>query len=173
MGERHEGGAVENIVDAAEEEERRQSGSFISRAGGFMRSSAILIASLVALLTSVAAIFKPQNHTVTEVSHDELTKSIQALQVQEQQTHDDLVALRTYVADKSGEVFVLPSQAVSPSPSSSAAVILKPLVRSSPSASAATPLVPASSLPPPEIHQFTKVAPPTPFASVLTKASKM
>jgi hypothetical protein len=163
----------EQIVEAAEEEERRSGVGLMGKVGGFMRSSAILIASVGALLTSIVAVAKPQSHTVTETSHDELSKTIQALATQQQQTHDDLVALRTYIADRNGEVFVLPSQASSPAASSSAAVILKPLVRPSPSASVATPLVPASSLPPPELHQFTKVAPPVPFAAVLTKANKI
>jgi len=168
-----EGGAQESIVEAAEEEERREEKGLIGKVGGFMRSSAILIASMGALLTSTVAVAKPQSHTVTEASHDELSKSIQALTTQQQQTHDDLVALRTYIADRNGEVFVLPSQAATAG-SSSAAVILKPLVRPTPSTSVgAAPLVPASSQPPPEIHQFTKAAPPAPFAAVLTKASRM
>lgn len=171
MGE-GEGGGQEHLIAGAAEEADRE--SHVGSKGSVIRSWAIMIASFAALITSLGAILKPQSHTVTEVSHDELTKSIQAIADQQQKTHDDLVALRTYIADRSGEVFVLPSQAATPTGSSSSAVILKPLVRPSPSTSVGTaPLVPASSLPPPEIHQFNKINPPTPFASVLTKAAKL
>jgi len=171
-----EGGDAHHLVadaaDAAEEADRE---SHAPSRGANIRSWAIMVASIAALLTSVGAIFKPQDHSVTQQGYEEITKSLQAVTTQQQQTHDDLIALRTYVADRNGEVFALPSQAAGGGgAASSAPLILKPLIRPAPSASSIgpMPLIPASTQPPPELHPFIKGTPPPTFDKVLT-ASKM
>lgn len=165
MGEGTEGSG-HLVAEAAEAGDRESHEVPITSRGSLIRSWAILVASLAGLATAIGAWVKPQDHTVAQQSYEELAKRLDAVADQQQKTHDDLVAMRTYMAQKSGEVFVLPSQ----STQTTEGTVLRPLVRTSPSAS--SPLVPAASVKPPDIQPFVRAEPPPSFDHVLQRAKK-
>lgn len=74
------------------------------------------IRSWAALLTAVAglaAVFlKPENHDATKAGYKELSAAIDKLSAQTATNHDDLVALRGYVAAKEGELLIAPPPVV-------------------------------------------------------------
>lgn len=145
MAENDEAGKL--IVEASENE--REPKSPKSSLASTIKSWAVLIASLAALATALGAIFKPQDHTVTQTSYEQLSKTMQKIEDQGQANHDDIVSIRQYLADQNKQVVDLPSQAATPP-------TLRPLVRP----------------PPPTVHTFVKPLPPPPFAEVLTTAAK-
>lgn len=62
-----------------------------------LKSLGTLIAALAALVTATGAYFKPQDHSVSKVTYEELTKSIKELSDEGDKNHDDIVALRGYI----------------------------------------------------------------------------
>jgi hypothetical protein len=62
-----------------------------------LRSWATLIASVAGLVTAIGAVFKPQDHTVTQESYEALSQEVHDLVDQQAAEHDDLVALRAYL----------------------------------------------------------------------------
>ena len=81
---------VEAAADEAERESRSGSG------GSKIRSWAVLVAAAGALLTSLAAILKPQDHTVSQTSYEEVSKAFQRLSDQSQLNHDDIRCWRCF-----------------------------------------------------------------------------
>lgn len=167
------------IVEAAEGD--RESKPPRSSLPSTLKSTGVLIASLAALATSLGAIFKPQDHSVTQESYTELSKGITSLTEQSQKNHDDIVALRTYMSTKNGDTIVLPSQIIepvvipsggggggSPAPSTSATAALRPLIRD---AGAVVVVTAANTAKPPEVHDFRSYDPPS-FDRVLMNAKK-
>src|SRR5512135_1124557 len=63
-----------------------------------LKSWANIIATTAALLTAVAAIFKPQDQTVNRNTYEQLKTSIEQTNQDVKQTHDDMVALHNYLA---------------------------------------------------------------------------
>jgi len=136
------------------------------------------IRSYAALLTAVAAVatafLKPQDHSVAKAGYGELSKAVDELSAQTKANHDDLVALRGYVAAKDGELLmprpVVLSQAdagvgASLGAGGGAGVARAPeaLVRPSPSS-------PAVILEPPPVHSAPAAVHPAEFDSILRGA---
>lgn len=165
MGEHGAGVGGDQIVEAAEEEERRESHSLIGRAGGFMRSSAILIASVVALLTSAGAFFKPQDHSVTQASYEELSKSLQALTDQQQKNHDDLVALRAYMVMRANDQYYVPNLPSAASTGGGEPPKPIPVVRVAPPSPTTSASAPPP--PPPPLHVVTELHQPPSFTTLM------
>jgi hypothetical protein len=63
-----------------------------------LRSWANIIATTAALLTAVAAIFKPQDQTVNRNTYEQLKHSIEETNDSVKQNHDDTVAMHNYLA---------------------------------------------------------------------------
>jgi hypothetical protein len=65
------------------------------------------LSALGALVIAVGGIIttfvKPQDHTADKAAYQEITKAIEQLNAQDKADHDDIVALRTYVALKEGQ----------------------------------------------------------------------
>jgi len=102
------GSDVPELAEAADRE------SHAPTRGSQIRSWAIFIAAIASFFTAIAAYVKPEDRSVTKQSYEELSTALSAMADQNQKNHDDIVALRTYLADKNGEMFVLPSQGASP-----------------------------------------------------------
>jgi hypothetical protein len=172
MGEGNEG--QEHLVtEVAEVADRESHEVPVTSRGAMIRSWAILLASISACITAFATWAKPQDHSVTQQSYEELSKRLESMQDQQQKSHDDIVAMRAYLSQRNGEVFVLPSQAAQAAAEAvdaGAPILLRPLVRTSPSASAA--LMPAASVQPPAIHTFVRADPPPSFDNVLRNSAK-
>jgi hypothetical protein len=99
--------------------------SEVSQASAQRRSTikhvTALVAALAALITSIAAIVKPQDDSMTNRSYGELRKAVQDLTTATTQNHDDVIALRSYLLGyanaTSGQGPTPPSPSPSPSPS--------------------------------------------------------
>jgi hypothetical protein len=59
--------------------------------------SAKTIAAIVAVITSVASWFKPQDNTATKASYDTLSQEVKQIADQSVKNHDDLVATKAYL----------------------------------------------------------------------------
>ncbi len=173
---------VHHLIQEAVEAEEVDQPDRHGKAGAKIRSIAILIASVAALITSIGAFFRPQDHSVQQASYEELSKSITAAYEEQQKNHDDIVALRTYLADRSGEMFILPSQLaeniVTDAGPSHGPLVLKPFITKPPSSrdagasqtsSMMSTLVAASAQPLPEVQPFVK-HPPAAFNQILVNA---
>lgn len=76
------------------------------------------IATTAALLAAVAGLLKPQDHTATKNSYEELRKAIELSNAESKKNHDDMTALHNYLEGyfSSNESMKIP-QLSQPSPS--------------------------------------------------------
>jgi hypothetical protein len=137
-------------------------------------------AALVIAIGGLVAVFvKPEDHTATKAAYQEITKAIEQLNMQNKSDHDDVVALRAYVAMKEGQPLF--SAPVPTAPSAGApARPAKPVTMTvrAPSPAAAALLLakgpPApSSMPedePPPVHPELAPVHPAAFDAVLKTA---
>ena len=87
-----------------------------------LRSLANIIATTAALLTAVAAIFKPQDQTVNRATYEQLKGSIEQTNQYVKQEHDDTVALHNYLTGYfAGNTTFAPPALVSTASASAAA----------------------------------------------------
>lgn len=68
-----------------------------------VRTWTALVAALAGLAT---AVWKPQSHDAERAGYKELSAAIDKLSVQTTANHDDVVALRGYVAAKEGQLLI-------------------------------------------------------------------
>ena len=77
--------------------------------GSDLSSSLRSWAALLTAVAGLAAVFlKPENHDAAKAGYKELSSAIDKLSAQTSVNHDDLVALRGYVAAKEGELLIAP-----------------------------------------------------------------
>jgi len=62
-----------------------------------LRSWANIIATTAAMLTAVAAVFKPQDQTVNRNTYEQLKASIEHTNEDVKQNHEDMVAIHSYL----------------------------------------------------------------------------
>lgn len=62
-----------------------------------LKSWANIIATTAALLTAVAAVFKPQDQTVNRNTYEQLKASIESTNEDVKRNHDDMVVLHSYL----------------------------------------------------------------------------
>lgn len=136
------------------------------------RSTAALIVALTGVMTAVGAFIKSADHSVTKASYDELSTGLKKISDQTSQNHDDIVALRGYVAGLNGEV-LLPSASVTPPPMPSATVSAVPIpfISQPRPSTSVTPLLRPDAGPPPVDRVFLKYEPPS-FDRVYESAKK-
>lgn len=86
--------------------------SFIAAAN----ASKGLILAVAALVAALAGWFKPQDHSVTKVSYEEMATGIEKLGQASVQNHDDIIALQGYLAGlaqhEASEVIALPTDSL-------------------------------------------------------------
>jgi len=100
-------------------EEKEQESSKLAKIIGWINASKGFITATAALLASVGALAKPQDHSVTKTAYDTLSSGIKEISDEQKRDHDDVVALRGYLEGLTREKITL-SQAVAPP------VIVKP-----------------------------------------------
>jgi len=92
---------------------------------------ASLLIAAAAFITAMAAIFKPQDKTDTKATYNELKAAVEQNSREDQQNHDDLIALRNYLDGYfkgEGRPIALPPIS-SASSSSTATALLVPIDR--------------------------------------------
>lgn len=133
-----------------------------------LKSWANIIATTAALLTAVAAIFKPQDQTVSRNTYEQLKTAIEQTQQDVKQNHDDMVALHNYLAGyyAGNSSFSLPPLQQTPGVDAGAAMVI-PLAHD-----AGVIVVPPASHTPyplPTVATANPPAPLPPFDSVAAK----
>lgn len=96
--------------------------SFVARA----MSAKELILAITGLVVALASVFRPQSTATARASYDELSKAVYEISAATGRNHDDVVAIRSYLAAMNGHPvpstdyvpIVLPS-ALLPKPSAS------------------------------------------------------
>lgn len=81
-------------------EEEKKSESIPPEAKGFvarMKSMAVLLTAVTALVAALGTMFKPPDLTATKSGYEELRQSVKELNKATDQNHDDLVTLRAYL----------------------------------------------------------------------------
>jgi hypothetical protein len=129
-----------------------------------------LSALVIAIGGIITTFVKPPDHSATKAAYEELSKAIEQLNVQNKSDHDDIVALRAYVALKEGQpLFSAPVPTTPPAgagagPSrASKPAAVKPLVSvHAPSAAAAAVLLgaPPPAAPGSAVNLFDEDLPP-------------
>ena len=118
----------ESCPDPEVHEEKR---SFVARA----MSAKELVLAITGLVVAVASILRPQSTATARASYDELSKAVYEISAATERNHDDVVAIRSYLAAMNGHPvpstdyvpIVLPS-ALLPKPSASAPASASPTV---------------------------------------------
>ncbi|MGH6877088.1 MAG: hypothetical protein ACREHV_06860, partial [Rhizomicrobium sp.] len=144
-----------------------------------LKSWANIIATTAALLTAVAAIFKPQDQTVNRNTYEQLRTAVIQADLEVKQNHDDMVALHNYLAG-----YFANNSTLSLPPLSSATTMITVVDAGAPPAKITTVTIPnkkdagaapitfniqtaSSSFPLPEVHPpAAPAAPLPPFDSV-------
>jgi hypothetical protein len=147
-----------------------------------LKSWANIIATTAALLTAVAAIFKPQDQTINRNTYEELRTAVTQVDSEVKQNHDDMVALHNYLAGyfANNSTLTLP-----PLSSATSAIVI--MDAGAPSAKITTVTIPgkkdagvgpitfniqtaSSAFPLPDVHPpAAPAAPLPPFDSVAAK----
>ncbi len=152
-----------------------------------------LLTALAAVLVALAALLRPQDHTVTKNSYEATTAGIAKVEDEIRKNHEDIVALRSYIDGVMHQSVSLPTEAApaaSPSPSPSAVPRSTPRHRISLSdalgaaipnissiaeSSSPPPMAPAAALllnevpPPPPVHDEPKPWKPPAFDAIEKK----
>lgn len=142
----------ESCPDPEVHEEKK---SFVSR----VMSVKELILAVTGLLVALASILKPQSNATARASYEELSKAVYEISTATERNHDDVVAIRSYLAGMNGHPVpatsyvpvVLPSSLL-PKPSGSAPTV----------ASAAPTVVVVVPPPPTAAHSAPPVVGPKP-----------
>jgi len=88
-------------------EEKEQESSKLAKIIGWINASKGFITATAALLASVGALAKPQDHSVTKTAYDTLSSGIKEISDEQRRDHDDVVALRGYLEGLTREKVIL------------------------------------------------------------------
>lgn len=141
----------ESCPDPDVHEEKR---SFIARA----MSAKELILAITGLVVAIASIFRPQSTETARASYDELSKAVYEISAATGRNHDDVVAIRSYLAAMNGHP--IPSTDYVPIALPSA-LIPRPNASTS-STSSAPPTTVIAVVPVPVAHSAPPVVGPKP-----------
>ena len=128
-----------------------------------------LLTALAAVLVALAALLRPQDHTVTKNSYETTAQGIAKVEDEIRKNHEDIVALRSYIEGVMHQGLPSPAESSSAAPAAAPTAGLTPLPRlhllprlggAAPAAGAGAPVMAESSA-------MAAAGPPVPLQMLL------